>query len=322
MFARHRNQEPDFVQEQKSPTADSEAGDGRMPSFEVKHDSRLSRGISRARAYAAARPKRHFVGAFAVLLGVVILLLPSPYVIEMPGPTQDVLGKVEDGAVIDITGTGVTTYKDSGKLLLTTVNASGVPGYPIVNAQAVWGWANPQVEVMPREATVPVGQSADQYQKKVEQDMAGSQDSASAVGLAHAKAHADELGIDASVLQHAKVTMHVDSIGGPSAGMMYTLGLIDKLTPANESGGKTIAGTGTIDKDGKVGRIGGIALKMLGAKRDGATWFLAPASNCSDVAGRVPDGLRDVKVATLDEAYQALVAIGKGQADDLPHCEA
>ena len=57
-----------------------------MPSFEVKHDSRLSRGISRARAYAAARPKRHFVGAFAVLLGVVILLLPSPYVIEMPGP--------------------------------------------------------------------------------------------------------------------------------------------------------------------------------------------------------------------------------------------
>lgn len=79
--------------------------------------------------------------------------------------------------------------------------------------------------------------------------------------------------------------MHVDSIGGPSAGMMYTLGLIDKLTPANESGGKTIAGTGTIDKDGKVGRIGGIELKMLGAKRDGATWFLAPASNCLDVAG-------------------------------------
>ena len=305
MFARHRNQEPDLVQEQESPTADSEAGDEHMPSFEVKHDSRLSRGISRARAYAAARPKRHFVGAFAVLLGVVILLLPSPYVIEMPGPTQDVLGKVEDGAVIDITGTGVTTYKDSGKLLLTTVNASGVPGYPVINAQAVWGWANPQVEVMPREATVPVGQSADQYQKKVEQDMAGSQDSASAVGLAYAKAHADELGIDASALQHAKVTMHVDSIGGPSAGMMYTLGLI-----------------GTIDKDGKVGRIGGIELKMLGAKRDGATWFLAPASNCLDVAGRVPDGLRDVKVATLDEAYQALVAIGKGQADDLPHCEA
>lgn len=104
--------------------------------------------------------------------------------------------------------------------------------------------------------------------------------------------------------------------------MMYTLGLIDKLTPESESGGKTIAGTGTIDKKGNVGKIGGIQLKMVGAKRDGATWFLAPADNCSAVAGHVPDGLRDVKVATLDEAYRALVAIGKGQADDLPHCTA
>ena len=106
------------------------------------------------------------------------------------------------------------------------------------------------------------------------------------------------------------------------AALVLALALVLSLAACGESGGKTIAGTGTIDKDGKVGRIGGIELKMLGSKRDGATWFLAPASNCSDVAGRVPDGLRDVKVATLDEAYQALVAIGKGQADDLPHCEA
>ena len=207
-------------------------------------------------------------------------------------------------------------------MLLTTVNASGVPGYTIINAQAVWAWANPKMEIIPREATVPVGQTADEYQKTVDKDMAGSQSSASEVGLAYAKAHADELGIDAASLAHAKVTMHVDSIGGPSAGMMYTLGLIDKLTPESESGGKTIAGTGTIDKKGNVGKIGGIQLKMLGAKRDGATWFLAPADNCSEVAGHVPDGLRDVKVATLDEAYRALVAIGKGQADDLPHCTA
>ena len=74
----------------------------------------------------------------------------------------------------------------------------------------------------------------------------------------------------------AKVSMHVDDIGGPSAGMMYTLGLIDKVTGEQLSGGKTIAGTGTMDAKGKVGAIGGIRLKMLGAKRDGATWFLAP----------------------------------------------
>lgn len=75
-------------------------------------------------------------------------------------------------------------------------------------------------------------------------------------------------------------------------------------------------------KDGKVGAIGGIRMKMLGAKRDGATWFLAPESNCDEVVGHVPEGLRDVKVSTLDEAYQALVAIGEGKGDALPQCSA
>ena len=102
--------------------------------------------------------------------------------------------------------------------------------------------------------------------------------------------------------------------------MMYALGLIDKLTPQDETGGKVIAGTGTIDAKGKVGEIGGICLKMLGAKRDGATWFLAPKGNCDDVAGHVPEGLRDVAVSTLDEAYDALVAIGEGKGASLPHC--
>ena len=116
--------------------------------------------------------------------------------------------------------------------------------------------------------------------------------------------------------------MHVDDIGGPSAGMMYALGVIDKLTPQDETGGLTIAGTGTIDADGTVGAIGGIRLKMLGARRDGATWFLAPEENCAEVVGHVPDGLRDVSVSTLEEAYEALVAIGKGEGDALPHCSA
>ena len=258
----------------------------------------------------------------AVALAVVVLLLPSPYVIEMPGPTQDVLAKVDEGDVIDVSGEGVTTYKDSGKLLLVTVSASGVPGYPIINAQAVWGWANPHVEVMPREAVVPVGQTADEYQQEVDADMSGSQDTASEVGIAYAKSHASELGIDASDLDKVRVTMHVDKIGGPSAGMMYTLGLVDKLTAAEETGGHVIAGTGTIDSKGKVGRIGGVRLKMLAAKRDGATWFLTPSGNCGEAAGHVPQGLRDVKVATLDEAWRALVAIGQGRGDSLPHCAA
>ncbi|WP_152210386.1 YlbL family protein [Bifidobacterium cebidarum] len=278
--------------------------------------------FARFRKYVASRSPQYFAGALAVIVAIAVLLLPSPYVIEMPGPTQDVLGKADGSDVIAISGDSVATYKDSGKLLLVTVSASGVPGYPIINAQAVWGWANPHVEVMPREAVVPIGQTADEYQSKVDEDMSGSQNKASAVGLKYAKQHANELGIDAEALANAHVEMHVDKIGGPSAGMMYTLGLIDKLTPAKESGGAIIAGTGTINAKGKVGKIGGIRLKMLGAKRDGATWFLAPAGNCGEVAGHVPQGVRDVRVSTLDEAYQALVAIGKGQGERLPHCSA
>ena len=231
------------------------------------------------------------------VLCVLVLIAPSAYVVQEPGPTQDVLGKVEGKQVIDVSG--VKTHKDSGKLLLVTVNASGVPGYPVTNAQALLAWANPKATVIPQEAVFPVGQSAKDYAKESNKEMSSSQSAAATA---------------------AKVSMHVDDIGGPSAGMMYTIGLIDKVTGEQLSGGKTIAGTGTMNAKGKVGAIGGIRLKMIGAKRDGATWFLAPESNCSDVVGHVPQGLHVVKVGTLDEAHDALVAIRDGKGGSLPQC--
>ncbi|MDK6486767.1 S16 family serine protease, partial [Streptococcus agalactiae] len=83
----------------------------------------------------------------------------------------------------------------------------------------------------------------------------------------------------------------------------------NKLTGVDLAGGKTIAGTGTIDNNGKVGAIGGIRLKMISAKRDGARWFLAPNSNCDEVVGNIPQGLNVVSVKTLDDAYKALEKI-------------
>lgn len=118
-----------------------------------------------------------------------------------------------------------------------------------------------------------------------------------------------------------QVSIQIENIGGPSAGMMFALGIIDTLTPEDETGGETIAGTGTVDLGGAVGPIGGIRQKLHGAVRDGATWFLAPEDNCDEVAGFVPDGLRVVRVATLGDARAAVEAIGAGQADDLPTCE-
>lgn len=116
------------------------------------------------------------------------------------------------------------------------------------------------------------------------------------------------------------VTIQIDSIGGPSAGTMFALGIIDRLTEEDETGGVTIAGTGTMDLAGEVGPIGGIRQKLAGAQEDGATWFLAPEDNCDEVVGYVPDGLRVVRVGTLAEARDAMTAIGAGQGDELPTC--
>lgn len=117
------------------------------------------------------------------------------------------------------------------------------------------------------------------------------------------------------------VKISLEKVGGPSAGMMFALGIIDTVTPGDLTGGKHIAGTGTITPDGAVGPIGGVAVKMHGARSDGATMFLAPADNCPQVAGNVPEGLQVVKVENLKEARRAVeVAAGGGDTSGLPSC--
>jgi Lon-like protease len=108
------------------------------------------------------------------------------------------------------------------------------------------------------------------------------------------------------------VKVQLQDVGGPSAGMMFALGIIDKLTPGELNGGKHVAGTGTISAFGLVGAIGGIQQKMYGARAAGATYFLAPASNCSDVRGHIPAGLTVYSTSTLSESVADLKAIASG----------
>jgi PDZ domain-containing protein len=107
------------------------------------------------------------------------------------------------------------------------------------------------------------------------------------------------------------ITISLERIGGPSAGLMFTLGIID-LSGQDLTGGQFIAGTGTIDPDGNVGPIGGILLKMIAAREAGARVFLVPADNCAEALTQVPDGLQLVKVATLDDATSALATLRAG----------
>jgi Lon-like protease len=124
----------------------------------------------------------------------------------------------------------------------------------------------------------------------------------------------DDLPVDVSV--------NIDpSIGGPSAGLMFSLGIYDTLTPGSMTGGETIAGTGTMDASGTVGPIGGIQQKIVGARDAGAGLFLVPPDNCADALGAPNGDMRLVKATTMHIARKAIESWVKDPDADLPSCE-
>jgi PDZ domain-containing protein len=333
----------------------------------------------------------------AVLLAV-LAVIPVPYVVESPGPTRDTLGQDNGAPLISISG--AKTYPTTGQLRLTTVSATGGPGYPSNLGEVVRGWFDPSSAVQPAELFYPPNASKTQVDQTNQAEMTSSQEDATVaalqelgyvvpatltvagttkgsgadgvllvddvlvafngtgltsfsqltdllkattggatvhIGVMRAGARKDvdvvtgvrtgggaQLGvlINPTFKPPIDVSIKIDNIGGPSAGTMFALGIIDKLTPEDEAHGQVIAGTGTMGIAGDVGAIGGIRQKLVGARHDGATWFLAPASNCGEVVGHVPAGLRVVKVSTLHDAREAMIAIGAGTGGSLPTCTA
>jgi Lon-like protease len=328
-------------------------------------------------------------GLATVAAIAVAVLFPVPYVILTPGPTLNTLGKDSSGQPL-ISITGHPTYPPTGHLNLVTISYQGGPGSNMNIFQALRGWLSPSEAVVPQSELFPPGQTAQQTQAQDTEQMASSQELATAAALTqlHIKyqtqvevlstvagypashvlksgdvieavdgkpvtgesslssmitAHPVGSTVQLEVLRAGKtltipvaskssggsavigvqvqeqykfpfnVHISVGDIGGPSAGMMFALGIIDMLTPLNLTGGKFIAGTGEITAAGQVQPIGGIQQKMVGARDAGATVFLAPAGNCADTAGAVPAGLRVVKVSTLSQAVSDLEAIKAGK---------
>ncbi|MFH8786175.1 YlbL family protein [Streptomyces roseoverticillatus] len=159
--------------------------------------------------------------------------------------------------------------------------------------------------------------------EKEKRQPAGEQD----VTLTTAKAPDDKravVGIQAGTDHTFPFTINIKlaDVGGPSAGLMFALGIVDKLTPGDLTGGKFIAGTGTIDDNGKVGPIGGVEMKTVGARNKGARYFLTPKDNCAAAAKDKPAGLTLIKVDTIGDAVGALEKIRKGDSAGLPLCSA
>ncbi|WP_181794476.1 S16 family serine protease [Streptomyces sp. WELS2] len=257
------------------------------------------------------RPQALAVSALPVVaLLATAAFAPLPFSVAQPGVTANVLGENKGTPVITVSGT--PTRKTSGQLRMTTIEATG-PDARVSLGDVVGDWFRTDRAVMPRDSVYPKGDTVKEIEKHNLAQMRESQDSATQAALTHLGLSPDKV----------KVTLRLADVGGPSAGLLFSLGIIDKLDGdgggGDLTGGRTIAGTGTIDGSGKVGAVGGVGLKTQAARRDGATVFLVPKAECAEAEAELPEGLRLVPVTTLKGAVDALVALEKGTGE-VPSC--
>ncbi|MEV1054879.1 S16 family serine protease [Streptomyces sp. NPDC049887] len=259
--------------------------------------SRLSR-LSRPRALAVSAVP------VAALLAVAAFA-PLPFTVAQPGQTTNVLGFDRGKPVITITGAPVR--QTQGQLRMTTIVATG-PSVDVDLGDVADAWIRKDRAVLPHDSVYPSGQSDEEIEKHNTAEMRKSQNSAVDAALGYLEEDPAKV----------KVTLHLADVGGPSAGLLFSLGIVDKLAGDDLTGGRNIAGTGTIDADGKVGAVGGVALKTQAAARDGATVFLVPKAECAIAQEQLPEGMTLVPVTELTDAVSSLKALQKG--GDVPKC--
>ncbi|MGY1706783.1 PDZ domain-containing protein [Geodermatophilus sp. SYSU D00697] len=323
-----------------------------------------------------------------VVFGVLGSAVPVPYVAQVPGPTFDTLGEIDGEPVISVEGRERNDVE--GELTLTTVGVSRA-GLSLV--EAVQGWFDDEVSVVPEEAVYPSDRSEEETREANRQAFLTSEEAAEAAALSQlgypvkvvvrgltedspsdgllqegdaidsvdgratpdmqtlddvlasipggstvtvgltrlgqaetatvtTRAAEDDEGSLLGVLVREQpsapfdIDIRVEDVGGPSAGLMLTLGILDLVGDTDLTGGALVAGTGTIDADGDVGPIGGIQLKMVAAADIGAEVFLVPADNCADALAAPQEGLVTARVATLDDALAALADVRAGRTPE------
>jgi Lon-like protease len=209
----------------------------------------------------------------------------------------------QDGFPVLVTISGVTAGKPADGKLQKGDIVTAVDGRKVLSS------ADLVNDVQSKQAGTPLTIS---YQRD-------GKDAQTTITAVNGDGGKPQIGVSVDQKQPSPVSVKFDlnNVGGPSAGLMFTLGIIDKLDPVDLTGGKVIAGTGTMDDDGNVGAIGGIPQKMVGAYQAGARIFLAPADNCAEALKHPVKGLELAKVSTIDDALKALQQIRAGQQPTL-----
>jgi PDZ domain-containing protein len=257
------------------------------------------------------------LGIFLVLATVA----PLPFAIVLPGQAQDIFKGV-------ITIKDIETFPATGRIDLMSIRVTN-PDAWISGPEIIYSWFSSERAVYPKSAVYPPGTSTEEENKQAKADMVGSQDKAITAAVNYLQSHSEILAPSASwkgkeldleglsaadlkkvntrvdALDPKKISFKVDATGGPSGGLVFSIGLIELLTEVDLMQGRHIAGTGTIDSRGVVGPIGGINEKILSAKKVGATVFFAPVGNAEEIAN-VPEGIKVITVATVAQAVSYL----------------
>lgn len=332
-----------------------------------------------------------------VVMAVLLVLLPTPFVTWRPGNTIDVLGSDGEGPLLEIKG--IENFPtEASQLLMTTVSTTRVDAR-VSLPEALIAHFNPKADSLPREFIYPAGLSNDEVREEAVAAMDTSRSNATVAALRAGVQPVTEMPVVSSVTlsgpandrlqpgdlieavdgkvvttraevgdiiaghapdepvvfrvlregatESVTVTTEVDgsdrtvvgitvaagfrygpdvvyrvdsSVVGPSAGLVFSLAIYDKITEGNLLSDEVVAGTGTMDPAGNVGAIGGVREKLAGAERDGATVFILPMANCTDI-GDLETDMRLVPVSTLKDAISALQLIDEGTSNaEVPTC--
>ncbi|GAA0034927.1 PDZ domain-containing protein [Brevibacterium metallidurans] len=338
-------------------------------------------------------------GVMTYLLIALAVLLPVPYMLQLPGPVFNTLGDYQGKPMISVSG--AQTYPTSGEIDMLTVAVSGGPGRDTYASQALGALLHGKETVVPTEAYYPLETTREQVAESNSVEMTSSQDVAVAAAMEQldkpysvsllvdevtpgapadgqlrsgdrilsvngtslksdpeaatkmSRTVRDSDSVDLVVSRDGKdvnltltpgtvdgrkaigitmkqdfefpvdVTFNVDGIGGPSAGTMFALAIVDELTPGAMTGGKHVAGTGEITPSGQVGPIGGARQKVAAATAKGAKLFLSPAGNCAEVIAAADQSKITVaRIDTLDDAQNAVEGFAAGDTSALKTCPA
>ncbi|MGO2860063.1 MAG: YlbL family protein [Brevibacterium sp.] len=352
-----------------------------------------SRGATRRRSPRLTATS----GVLTYVLIALAVLLPVPYMLQLPGPVFNTLGDYQGKPMISVSG--AKTYPTDGRIDMLTVAVSGGPGRDTYASQALGALLRGKETVIPTEAYYPLDTTREDVTESNAVEMSSSQDVAVAAAMEQLdKPYEVHLLVDevlpdspaegqlrkgdriisvngtkldsdpaaaqmmSQTVQKSKsvdlvvdregedtdvsltpaniegrqaiginmkqdfdfpvdVKFNVEGIGGPSAGTMFALAIVDELTPGAMTGGKHVAGTGEIDPSGKVSPIGGARQKVAASTEQGATLFMSPAENCEEVMAAADQSKITVtRIDTLDDAQNAVEQYAAGHTSELPKC--